>query len=153
MARIIRNPKDFWSGMMFIAFAATVMVIGQDYSMGSAGRMGPAYFPTVLGSLLALIGLAIALRSLFLHGEAMEKFAYREAFFILLSVMLFGALVRGAGMVAAVVVLVMVSAYASTKFAWKNTLILAVGAALFCVLIFVKALGLPLRAFGPWFGA
>lgn len=152
MPRFIRHPKDFWSGVMFLLFGMAAVVIGQDYPMGSAGRMGPAYFPVVLGCLLALIGLVIVLRGLWLQGEAVEKFAYRDMFFVLLSVILFGLLVRGAGMAIAVIVLVLVSAFASVKFEWKAALVLAVGASLFCVLVFVKALGLPLPVFGPWFG-
>lgn len=153
MSHFIRHPKDFWSGVMFLFFGLAAVVIGQDYPMGTAGRMGPAYFPVVLGALLALIGLAAVLRSLWVRGETIEKFAFRDMFFILLSVVLFGVLVRGAGMVIAVVALVLASAYASERFQWKASLILSVGAALFCVLIFVKALGLPLPVFGPWFGA
>lgn len=152
MSRFIRHPKDFWSGIMFLFIGMAAVVIGRDYPMGTAGRMGPAYFPVVLGALLALIGVAAVLRSLWIHGEAVEKFAFRDMFFILLSVVLFGLLVRGAGMVVAVLVLVMASAYASDRFRWKASLILSVGAALFCVLVFVKALGLPLPVFGPWFG-
>lgn len=153
MPSIIRHPRDFWSGVMFLFFGLAAVIIGQDYPMGSAARMGPAYFPVVLGALLSLIGAATVLRSLWTRGEPMEKLAYRDASFILLSVILFGLLVRGAGMVVAIISLVMVSAYASSKFEWKAALILAVGATLFCVLVFVKALGVPIPVIGPWFGA
>ena len=46
----IRAPKDFWTGVMFIAFAAVAMAVARDYSLGTAVRMGPGYFPLVLGS-------------------------------------------------------------------------------------------------------
>ena len=48
----VRAPKDFWSGLMFLAFAAVTLVAANGYSMGRGGRMGPGYFPTVLGAVL-----------------------------------------------------------------------------------------------------
>jgi len=148
----IRHPKDFWSGIMFMFFGLAAVVIGQDYPMGTAGRMGPAYFPVVLGGLLSLIGLSTFLRSFWVSGEAVQNFSVRDLFLILLSVFLFGVLVRGAGIVVAVVVLVMASAYASEKFSLRASLILSAAAAAFCILVFVKGLGLPLPVFGPWLG-
>jgi len=152
MSSFIRHPKDFWSGIMFLFFGLGAVVIGQDYPMGTAGRMGPAYFPVVLGAILALIGLAAVIGSLRGQGESVSKFSFREMFLILLSVVLFAALVRVAGMPIAVMVMVMVSAYASERFTWKGSILLAIGSAVFCALVFVKGLGVPLPLVGPWFG-
>jgi hypothetical protein len=53
----ITNGKDFWAGLMFVAFGLAFMIIAaENYSMGTAVRMGPAYFPTVLGGILAVLG-------------------------------------------------------------------------------------------------
>lgn len=153
MTAFIRNPKDFWTGVIFVGFGLTTVIIGQDYPMGSAVKMGPAYFPTVLGALLALIGLIAVIRALLRPGAAIGAFAWREVILVLTSIVLFGVLVRGAGLVTAVVVLVLMSAYASTKFRWPHAIMLAAGLAVFTVLVFVKALGLPISLFGTWFGA
>lgn len=59
----VTNGKDFWAGLMFIAFGLGFMVVARDYSMGSAVRMGPAYFPMVLGGMLAVLGAVIFLRA------------------------------------------------------------------------------------------
>jgi hypothetical protein len=59
----IANGKDFWAGLMFIAFGLAFMLISQNYAMGNAVRMGPAYFPTVLGGMLAVLGAAIFFRA------------------------------------------------------------------------------------------
>jgi len=59
----IRNGRDFWAGLMFIGFGLGFMLVAQNYPMGSAVRMGPAYFPTVLGGLLAILGAVIVFRS------------------------------------------------------------------------------------------
>src|SRR5262245_56549651 len=55
----VTNGKDFWAGLMFIAFGLAFMVKAQDYAMGTSVRMGPAYFPTVLGGLLAVLGAVV----------------------------------------------------------------------------------------------
>ncbi len=59
----IINGKDFWAGLMFIAFGMGFMIVSRNYPMGSALRMGPAYFPTVLGGLMAVLGAIVLFRS------------------------------------------------------------------------------------------
>lgn len=147
----IRNPKEFWSGVMFLSFGLAGVIIGQDYEMGHAGRMGPGYFPVVLGGILSLIGLVSVIRSFFSAGEAVGHFAFKAAFLILFSVFLFGILVRGAGIVVSLVLMVIISSYASSKFRLRSSLLLAVGAAIFCVSVFILALGLPMPIIGSWF--
>jgi hypothetical protein len=148
----IRHPKDFWTGLIFLFFGLGAVLVGQDYPMGRAGRMGPAYFPTVLGSLLALIGLIAVVRSFVRPGEAVGRFYVKEVALILAAIVLFGFLIRGAGLVPAALVLILLSAYASPRFRWGEALLLAAGLALFAVVVFVKLLGLPMPVFGPWLG-
>lgn len=152
MPTFIRHPKDFWAGIIFIFFGLAAVVIGQDYQMGTAGRMGPAYFPTILGGLLALIGVASVVRSLLRPGEAIGTFHLKSLLLILVAVVLFGVLMRGAGLAPAIVVLVVLSAYASPSFKLGHSLLIAVGLAAFSALLFVKLLGLPMPIFGPWLG-
>jgi hypothetical protein len=121
--------------------------------MGSAGRMGPGYFPTVLGGLLTLLGLAALIRSFIRKGEPLGKFAVKETLLVLAAVVLFGFLLRGAGLVIAVPVMVMVSAYASPQFEWKSSVLLAIGGTIFCSVVFVLGLGVPMPILGSWFGS
>jgi hypothetical protein len=114
--------------------------------------MGPGYFPTVLGALLSLVGLITVLRGLLRPGTAVGALAYREILLVLTATVLFGVLLRGAGLIVAVLLLVMVGAYASRYFRWGTAVALGAGMAAFCVLVFVKALGLPIPMLGPWFG-
>ncbi|MBQ5942599.1 MULTISPECIES: tripartite tricarboxylate transporter TctB family protein [unclassified Massilia] len=153
MPAFIRHPKDFWIGIIFIFFGLSAVVIGQDYGMGTAGRMGPAYFPVVLGGLLALIGAIGVIRSFIRQGEPIGRIHVKELVLILAAVLLFGYLVRNAGLVPAAIVLIMVSAFASPKFHLGKTVALAIGLAVFAVLLFVKLLGLPMPILGAWFGA
>lgn len=151
MPSFIRNPQDFWSGVIFLALGLAAVIIGSDYAMGSAGRMGPAYFPTLLGTLLSVIGAISLGRSFFRRGEPIEGISLRNLALVISSVALFGFLMRGAGLLIAVIVLVMVSGYASQKFKLVPFLMVAVGLAAFSALVFVIGLGLPMPIFGSWF--
>ena len=61
----IKNGKDFWAGLMFVGAGLSFMLVSQNYPMGSAVRMGPAYFPTMLGGLLAILGAVVFMRAFF----------------------------------------------------------------------------------------
>ncbi|WP_293779808.1 tripartite tricarboxylate transporter TctB family protein [uncultured Oxalicibacterium sp.] len=153
MPSFIKHHKDFWTGIIFVFFGLAAVIIGRDYPMGTAGRMGPAYFPTVLGWLLALVGVIAIVRSFFREEpDRMGRFAIKETILVLLGVILFAFTVRGGGLVIAVMLLMMVSAFASAKFKLGSSLAVAVGITAFAVLVFIKALGLPLAIIGPWFG-
>jgi len=152
MPAFIRHPKDFWTGLMFLVFGVAAVVIARDYPMGTAGKMGPAYFPTILGGLLTLIGSIGVVRSFLTPGDAIEKFHIRELVIVLSAVLLFGVLMRGAGLLPAAIVLVLLSAHASPKFTWRANLLLALCLGGFSVLLFVKMLGLPMPILGPWLG-
>jgi len=74
----IRNGKDFWAGLMFAGAGLSFVLVSQNYPMGSAVRMGPAYFPTMLGGLLAILGAIVLLRSFFSKIEhPLKVFAFR----------------------------------------------------------------------------
>lgn len=152
MPAFIRHPKDFWSGIVFIFFGLSAVVIGQDYEMGTAGRMGPAYFPTVLGYLLTAVGIASAVRSLFRQGEPIGRLYWRELALVMTAVLLFGFLIRDAGLLPAGILLIFISAFASKKFKLAHGAALAVGMTLFSIGLFVKLLGLPMPIIGPWLG-
>jgi hypothetical protein len=151
---IVRHPKNFWIGLIFLCFGLAAIYLIGDNEMGTAGRMGPGYFPTVLGGLLALVGLGGVVRSFIGRRieahDAIGTFHIRDIVIILGAVILFGVLMRGAGLPA--FVLVLLSSYASKQFKLGSSLLLAVGLAVFAVLLFVKLLGLPMPIIGPWLG-
>lgn len=152
MPSFIRHPKDFWSGIVFLAIGLSAIVIGNDYSMGSAGKMGPAYFPTALGGLLTFLGVIALVRSFIVHGEPIDRFAVKNLIVILSGILIFGTVVRGAGLIVAAMLLIVIGSFASSKFRWLPTILLAVGLTTFGVLVFVKLLGLPMPIIGSWFG-
>ena len=147
-----RNPKDFWTGLIYIFFGASAIILARDFNMGTALRMGPAYFPTILGGVLALIGAISVIRSFIAPGTPIGAFGFNGLALVIFSVVVFGFLVRAAGLVVALPLLVIISAYASARFRWGTALIMAVGLTIFCGLVFVKGLGIPLPIIGPWLG-
>ncbi|MDR1934225.1 MAG: tripartite tricarboxylate transporter TctB family protein [Candidatus Accumulibacter sp.] len=152
MERFVRNPKEFWVGIIYIAIGSAALYLGRELEMGRAGEMGPAYFPTILSVLLVGVGVVSLLRSFLRAGAPIDRLAIRGMVLVILSIVLFGVLARGAGLAVALVALVFVSSRASVKFRWKSTALMAVGITVFCVLVFLKGLGIPLPVFGPWFG-
>lgn len=148
----IRNPKDFWSGLLFLGIGGAVVLLASNYQLGTALKMGPGYFPTALGGLLAVIGLIAVVRSFIRPGTAIEPFHMRLLLIVLGATLLFGVLVRNAGLIAAVAVLVLMAAGASIYFRWRVAIALTVGLIIFSVIVFVKALGLPIPLIGPWLG-
>ena len=148
---MIRSSKDFYAGILYVFFGASALVIARDYNMGTPFRMGPAYFPTVLSVLLIVIGTASVIRAFIVAGSPVGRMALSGLLWITASVVLFGFLVRGAGLAVALPLLVVSSASASAKFRWRPTIVMAVGLTIFCVLVFLKGLGIPLLAIGSWF--
>jgi putative tricarboxylic transport membrane protein len=149
----IRNQKDFWSGVMFTVVGLAFAAFAQQYDLGSAQRMGPAFFPTALGLLLALLGVVIGLRSLAagtVDGKV-EKFHLDVLAWILGSVVLFGALLRPAGLVVALVALIGVSAMASHEFKWKETLFVTIALVLLVLVVFIWGLKLTIPIWPSYF--
>ena len=140
----IKSPKDFWSGIMFLVSGLFFAIWAEShYQMGSAVRMGPAYFPVVLGYLLAVLGLIILGGSFVTKGPPVPQFHLRPVIFITVGVVLYGYLMKPLGLMLATAALVYVSAYGGHEFKWKDASILFVILALFSWLVFVKGLTLP----------
>jgi hypothetical protein len=140
----VRHQKDFWSGVMFLVIGLAFAGLAQRYDLGTAQRMGPGYFPTALGGLLAVLGLAIAIRALRRaeRGSDIERFHFGPLAVVLGAVALFAMLLRPAGLVAALLVLVGVSAYASHEFRLREVVPLAVFLVGLVLAVFVWGLGM-----------
>jgi hypothetical protein len=140
----IRAPKDFWAGVMFCAFAAVGILAARGYSIGSAGKMGPGYFPLWLGGVLGVLGAILIGRSLALDGEPVPRFHLLPLAVIAVAVCLFGLLIEPLGLVVALAVLTVLTAWAGPQFRLTEAVALAVALIIFSVGVFVYALGLPL---------
>ena len=155
----IKSQQDWWAGWMFIAcglffiifalgspefidrMVGSKLIVG--YQMGSSVRMGPAYFPVVLGGLLAFLGLLVLFDSVVEEGPDVAKFHWRPLLWIGLSSLAFAYLLKPLGLVLASAALVFISAYGGHEFKWKEVAIMSLVLVIFAVLVFVKALSLP----------
>ncbi len=148
---MIKSKKDLYAGLMFIAFGSFFALWALNYPMGSAVRMGPAYFPTILGWLLAGLGTIIMIRGFTTPDEDPSPTQWGTLFWILGSATLFGLLIDPLkiGFVGAVFGAVVMCAYGGYEFKWKEALIEAAVLVVVCYGSFVYGLGLPFRLF-PW---
>ena len=140
----IRHPKDFYSGLIFVAFGIAAIVIGSNYALGTAARMGPGYFPRILGIMLILLGAALSLRAVRIQGAPLPGWKWRPTLIVLGSVVLFGLIVSKAGLVLSTIILIMLASAASTEFRPKEALISGVLLAALAVGVFVIGLKLQL---------
>jgi putative tricarboxylic transport membrane protein len=135
--------KDFWAGLMLIGIGAAAMFIARDYHFGSALRMGPGFFPTILGGILIAFGIcimAVGLRS----GEKIQGHLSLRALILLpLSLVLFGLLMQHAGFIPALVMLISVAAASGREFRVGEVLLTTVFLAILSLAIFIWGLGLP----------
>lgn len=149
----IKSQKDFFSGLMFTVVGASFAYGATSYSIGSGGRMGPGYFPLLLGVILAILGGAIMFKALVVEtqdGEKIGKWAWKPLFFIIAANVLFGILLGGLpsmgipamGLVAAIFGVTIVASLAGDSFNLKEVLILSVILSIGSYLAFIMLLKL-----------
>lgn len=142
----LRNHQDFWSGTMFVVLGGLFMALSRQYQFGTAAKMGPGYFPTVLGGILAALGVMIVL-SAFYKSNPEAKLApvgWREFSLLLLGVLLFAILLPKLGLIVSIWVLIFVSALGSHEFNFKETALSAVVLSALGWGVFAKGLELQL---------
>ena len=150
----IRNQKDFWAGVMFLAFGLFFAGFGSRYHLGTTARMGPGYFPIALGTLLALLGGIICLGAVSSRASAgdVARFAWKPLLLVTVPAVAFGLLLPVLGMIPCIFLLVVVSSLATHEFAWWPTLLNAAVLTIICVVAFVWALNLQFQLFPAFLG-
>ena len=146
---LIRSPKDFWAGLLFMGLGIGAIAVGSRYNLGTAARMGPGYFPRILGILLIVLGLIITFRGVQARGDAVPKWHWRPTLVVLGSVVLFGLIVAKIGVAISTVVLIVASSAASHEFRPKEAVVAGVLLSALAVGVFV--IGLKLQI-GIWPG-
>lgn len=145
------SRKDLLAGALFVAFGLAFAVTAASYEVGSALRMGPGYFPLVLGGILVLLGVLIGVKG-FVAGEGddLGSVPWRAAVLLVGALLFFGFTVRGLGLVPAVFVAVFMAAMAAHGARLRSAAVTAAALTALSYLIFVLVLQLRLPLFGPW---
>lgn len=138
----IKN-KDFLAGAMLIATGIAAILIARGYPFGSTFRMGPGYFPSVLGGVLTLFGLSLLIRGLRSTERIEGGWSPRALIVLPLSFVLFGWLMDHAGFVPALAVLIFGSAAGGSEFKFGEVALLTAVLTALSVGIFIWGLGLP----------
>jgi hypothetical protein len=149
----VKSQKDFWSGLMFLGVGLAFAWGSTRYTIGEGARMGPGYFPLMLGVLLALLGLFITFQALVIEtedGNKVGKWAWKPLAFVLAANFAFGVLLGGLpslhvpamGLIVAIVALTFIAALAGDQFKVKEIAILSLVLAVGSYLAFVVLLKL-----------
>jgi hypothetical protein len=136
----IKQPKDFWAGLLFIGLGLFAIWVGSNYTLGSAARMGPGYFPRILGILLLVLGALITARGLRGHGDPVPAWKWRPTLVVLLSVVGFGLIMAKAGLAISTVLLILAASAASHEFRPREAIIAGVFLAAVSVGVFIVGL-------------
>jgi putative tricarboxylic transport membrane protein len=143
--KLIRNPQDFYGGLVLAAFAVFMLWAGSDLPGMRGFAFGPGTAPRLFGVLLLCTGLAIAVMGCFTDGPPLEKYGVRGPVLFLTSVIFFAAAIRPVGLVITAFVTITVAAAATKEVRWVESLIWAAILTVFSVLLFVYGLKLPLQ--------
>ena len=149
----IKSQKDFYAGLMFSACGVAFAWGATTYNVGEGARMGPGYFPLMLGIVLTLLGLAVVARAMAVEtedGDPIGRWAWKPLGYIIGSNVVFGILLGGLpkfgipamGLIAAIYALVIIASLAGDRFSLKESLILGTVLALGSYLAFVVLLKL-----------
>lgn len=149
---MIRNQKDFYAGLLFMAFGVAALVMAYSYPLGTAARMGPGYFPRLLGILLVTFGAVQSLIGLRGKSDVPPQWHWRPLVILLVSVALFILMAPRLGMIAAGLVLAFVSSFASQEFRWREALVAGVLLGIAATALFVSGLGVPLPIWPVFLG-
>jgi hypothetical protein len=148
MARV-KDQKDFWSGVLFIAFGCAGLWFGRGYAVGTLSRMGPGFFPAMLSVALIGTGALLLGRSLILAGEPIERVALGPQVLILAAIVAFGLLIERVGLAASVVAVAAISGIAARGLRWFELIALALAMSALSVALFVYLLGQPIPVWVP----
>ena len=135
---------------MLIAIGVIAVAVARNYPFGTSLRMGPGYFPTLLGGILTLFGVYLVFRSLRSTDRIGPGWSLRALAVIPVALVLFGVMMTYAGFVPALMVLIFGSALASSEFRFVEVTLLTIGLTFGCIVVFIWGLGLPYSLFAEY---
>lgn len=145
----VKSPQNLGAAVIFTGLALIGLVFGRDLPFGSAAKMGPGFFPTILSLLILGIGLLNVFMALTIEGPEIEKPHWRPLTFVCVAMMVFGLAINYIGLAFSAALLTFLAAGARSDARWRETAVLAVVLGVFSVLLFVYGLGQSMPA---WWG-
>jgi uncharacterized membrane protein YidH (DUF202 family) len=142
--------RDIVAGLLFVGIGAFALLVARGYPVGSAMRMGPGYFPVVLGWLLIALGALVGLRAARRPDWQPVGWTWKPLAWISLSILLFGFLMPRVGLVPALAAMFPVAAAAGREFRLREVVLLTLVMSAFAGGVFVYGLKLPYRLFNFW---
>ena len=147
------NGRDVACGAIFVAIGLYFCVVSlRTLPTGTAFNMGPGFFPIVLGGLLVLLGVLIALSGIATGAAPLSRMSWRAILLITLAPIVFGATIRGFGLIPATALASALAACASRVVTLPRVLAITGGLTVFCAVVFGLGLRLPVPLLGPWLG-
>jgi hypothetical protein len=160
----VHSQKDLYSGLMFTIVGGSFALGASSYQLGTGARMGPGYFPLILGVLLAVLGCAIAVKSMITptpDGDKVGKFAWKPLFFIITANLVFGACIGGLpmiglkplGLIVGIYLLTYIASHAGDEHKFKEVAVLATVLAILSYVAFIVLLKLQFPVWPAYFTA
>lgn len=147
---LVKNPTNVLCGLVFLVLGGIFAFESSGLKLGTAGQMGPGFFPLVLSGVLSLFGVLLVAIGLRVSGHVRGTIAWRGFLQLILAVVVFAAAIRPLGFLPAVAGSVLLAFFGSKLFSARAALLLVASVTLFCWLVFIKGLGLPIELLGPW---
>jgi hypothetical protein len=149
----IKGQKDFFSGLLFMAVGIAFAWGATNYSVGTGARMGPGYFPLLLGALMAVLGGVLTFNALVVEtedGDKIGRWAVKPLFFIIAANLVFGLMLGGLpslkvpamGLIVGIYALTFIASLAGEEFKFKEVAILATVLSVMSYLAFIVLLKL-----------
>lgn len=145
----VKSPQDLGAALVFTVIGLLGLYVGKDLTFGTTSHMGPGFFPTWLNFLIIAIGVATGVKALAIEGPPVERFQLRPILLIVAAIVVFGFLINAGGLALSAALMTIFAAYARRGVKVTETILLAVGLAVFSVIVFVYVLG---QAVPVWWG-
>ena len=143
-----RDSTDIIGGLFLTALGLFFVIYAQRYNMGTLNRMGPAYFPVVLGALMAVLGLLVAIPAWFRAGSGPEV-SWKTLFIVIGSIVVFASTLQVLGLIFATMLTVVAASLADNEITWPGRAMLAVAVAPIIYVVFILGLSMTIPVW-PW---
>jgi len=141
----IRNPRDFWGGLVLMAFAILAIWASRDLPGQRGFAFGPGTAPRLFAGVLAALGAAVAFIGLITDGPRIEKYKVRGPLLVIVAILAFAGMIRPLGLFISTFLAFFVSILGSTEMRWVESVVAAALVTLGCVVLFVYLLNLPFQ--------